>query len=192
MTTSLTPEGIDPAMTEPLDAPPLGAQERARLTRFVRVLERQRARPEAMAGFFSGIGAGGVVAALATVAFGPGREDVTDWDVLPILLRDGLHTAATWPDFDAEAFGADLAGLLREADDDRRATVSAVTSFLLASGRYDARLLSGWSRAFDALHLPAEVPLTWSSFLTGADGPRPWTGLAHVARERADAEAEHD
>jgi len=188
MTTSLTPEGAEPAP----GAARVGPQERARLTRFVRVLERQRSRPEAMAGFFSGIGAGGVVAALATVAFGPGREDVTEWDRLPILLRDGLHAAAAWPDFDAEAFGADLAGLLREADDDRRGTVSAVTSFLLASGRYDARLLAGWSRAFDALHLPAEVPLTWSSFLTGADGPRPWTGLAHVARERADAGAERD
>jgi len=181
MTTSLTPEGIDPAMAER----PTDPRERARLTRFVRVLERQQGRPEAMAGFFSGVGAAGVVAALATVAFGPGREDSTEWDRLPMLVRDGLHTAAAWSDFDAEAFGADLAALLRDADDDRRATVAAVTSFLLASGRYDARLLAGWSRAFDTLHLPADVPLTWSSFLTRTDGPQPWADLARTARERA-------
>lgn len=186
MTTSLTPEGTGPAMTEPS----VSARDAARLTRFVRVLERQRSRPEAMAGFFSGVGAAGVVAALATVAFGPGREDSTEWDRLPVLLRDGLHTAATWPEFDAEAFGADLATLLHGADDDRRATVAAVTSFLLAAGRYDARLLAGWSRAFDAPQLPADVPLTWSSFLTRTDGAQPWTELARTARERAAADRE--
>ncbi|WP_313404392.1 hypothetical protein [Aeromicrobium sp.] len=160
-------------------------QQAARFTRLMRVLERQYRRPEAMAGFFAAIGAHGVVSALATIAFGPLREDLTDWDRLPDLLRDGLHAAASWPEFDAEGFGADLAGLLREDDEDRRGTVSAVTSFLLTSGRYDERLLAGWTRAFDELSLPQDVPLTWGSFLTGADEPRPWTGLASEARRRA-------
>lgn len=183
MTTSVTPDGADPALADRGPDP----RESARLTRFVRVLERQRARPEAMAGFFAAIGATGVVAALATVAFGPGREDCAEWDRLPGLLREGLHAAATWSDFDAEAFGADLAALLRDADDDRRGTVAAVTSFLLASGRYDARLLAGWSREFDAARLPEDAALTWSSFLTGTDGARPWTDLAGAAHERAAA-----
>lgn len=160
-------------------------QQAARFTRLMRVLERQHRRPEAMAGFFAAIGAHGVVAALATIAFGPLREDLTDWDRLPDLLRDGLHAAASWPEFDAEGFGADLAGLLREDDEDRRGTVSAVTSYLLASGRYDERLLAGWTRAFDELTLPSEQPLTWASFLTATDGPRPWDGLVALAREIA-------
>lgn len=174
-------------MTDSLTSTPVDTHDDARWTRFLRVLERQSARPEAMAGFFSGIGARGVVAALATVAFGPRREEATDWHRLPELLRDGLHTAATWSDFDAEAFGAELAEMLRDGDAARRATVAAVTSFLLASGRYDGRLLAGWSRAFDALELPAPVSLTWSSFLTGADGPQPWTDLARVAAEQTAA-----
>lgn len=161
-------------------------QQAARFTRLVRVLERQHRRPEAMAGFFAAIGAHGVVSALATIAFGPYREDLTDWDDLPVLLRDGLFTAASWPPFDAEGFGADLAELLRDGDEDHRGTVAAVTSFLLASGRYDARLLAGWTRGFDALSLPPARPLTWASFLTGADGEQPWDGLVAFARDRAE------
>lgn len=169
---------------------PGGVDERqaARFDRLVAVLRRQHRRPEAMAGFFAGLGARSVVAALSTIAFGPSREDVRGWDELPALLRDGLHAAARSPHFDAEGFGADLAELLAEEDEDHRATVSAVTAFLLASGHYDERLLAGWSRAFDALTLPADPPLTWGSFLTRSDGPRPWSDLAAFVRaHRQDA-----
>ena len=168
------------------------AREAARLTRLLRVLERQHRRPEVMAGLFDQIGAAGVVPALATIAFGPHREDLVDGGRLPALLRDGLHAAASWPDFDAEGFGADLADLLREDDEGRRATVSAVTSYLLTSGRYDDRLLAGWSRGFDALTLPVPQALTWSSFLTGTDGPRPWTPLVEAARERLGVRLDED
>ncbi len=152
----------------------------------MRVLERQSNRPETMAGFFSAIGAQGVVSALAVIAFGPQREDLTSWDRLPELVRRGLYAAATWPEFDAEGFGADLADLLREDDEDRRATVSAVTAFLLTSGQYDERLLAGWSRAFDEMSLPTQQSLSWSTFLTGTDGPQPWDGLASFARTLSD------
>lgn len=173
-------------MTDVVAAPDLvSRQQAARFTRLVRVLERQHRRPEAMAGFFAAIGAHGVVAALATIAFGPHREDLTDWDALPELLRDGLYAASSWPEFDAEGFGADLAELLRDGDEDRRGTVSAVTSFLLASGRYDTRLLAGWARGFDALSLPSQRPVTWASFLTGTDGPQPWDGLVAFAHDLA-------
>lgn len=174
-------------MSEPLaESEPVSRAEAARLTRFLTVLERQCERPEAMAGFFSAIGAQGAVAALAKIAFGPQREDITSWDRLPDLLRRGLYSAAQWPHFDAEGFGADLAEMLSEDDEDRRATVSAVTSFLLTSGRYDERLLAGWSKGFDSMALPAEQALTWSSFLTGSDGPRPWDGLASFAKTISD------
>lgn len=164
-----------------------GPPDAQRLTRFVQVLRRQHTRPEAMAGFFSGVGASGVVAVLAEVAFGPGREDVTGWDDLPELVRRGLHRAARWPDFDAHGFGADLAALLEDGDEGIRATVSAVTAFLLTSGDYDARLLAGWSDAYERIALPADRPLTWASFLVGDDGPQPWSALAGVARrETAD------
>lgn len=182
------PRGDDPDMTDSLTAEQPSSQETARLTRLLRVLERQCSRPEAMAGFFAGIGARGVVAALATVMAGPWRDDVEGWDRLPDLLRDGLHSAASWPDFDAAGFGADLAGMLEGVDDGRRETVSVITSYLLASGQYHPALLGGWSRAFDALSLPEEAPLTWGSFLTGADAPRPWSGLAATAREGAAAD----
>lgn len=170
---------------KPLPTSAVDPFEAARFTRLTRVLRRQRTRPEAMAGFFAGVGAHGVVAALATIAFGPAREDVTGWDDMPELLRDGLHAAAQWPDFDAEGFGAELAELLADGDEARRATVSAVTAYLLTSDRYDERLLAGWSRAFDELMLPAERPLSWGAFLTGVDGPRPWGGLAAFARSVA-------
>lgn len=173
----------DPPTTSEL----VSRQDAARLTRLMRVLERQSDRPETMAGFFSAIGAQGVVAALAKIAFGPQREDITSWDRLPELLRRGLYSAATWPEFDAGGFGADLAELLREDDEDRRATVSAVTAFLLTSGQYDERMLSGWSKAFDELTLPAQRSLRWSTFLTGTDGPQPWDGLASFVRAIADS-----
>ncbi|GAA3536699.1 hypothetical protein AFL01nite_11280 [Aeromicrobium flavum] len=175
-------------MTDSLMTEPPTREDSAGLTRLLLVLERQCSRPEAMAGLFSGIGARGVVVAVSTAMSEPSRDDVVGWDRLPELLRDGLHAAASWPEFDAERFGADLAGLLRDEDADRRATVSAVTSFLLASGRYDAGLLGGWSRAFDELSLPQDLPLTWGSFLTGGDEPRPWSALALVARDRAAAD----
>lgn len=167
------------------------ARQAARFTRLLTVLRRQHRSPEVMAEFFTTVGAHGVVTALATVAFGPRREDLAGGEGLPELLRDGLHAASAWPEFDAEGFGADLAELLRDQDEDGRATVSAVTSYLLASGRYDARLLAGWSRAFDELALPAASPVTWSSFLTGTDGPRPWEGLAAVAHDVAHDLLEH-
>lgn len=182
------PRGDDPDMTDSLTTDEPSTQDTARLTRLLRVLERQCSRPEAMAGFFAGIGARGVVTALATVVAGPWREDVEGWHRLPDLLRDGLHSAASWPDFDADGFGADLAAMLEDEDDARRETVAAITSFLLASGRYHPALLGGWSRAFDELSLPESVPLTWASFLTGVDEPRPWSGLAAVARERIAAD----
>lgn len=179
-------------MTDSLTTAQPSRRDSAERTRLLRVLERQCSRPEAMAGFFAGIGARGVVMALASATAGPADDVVAGWDRLPDLLRDGLHAAATWPEFDAEGFGADLAGLLRDADDDRRATVSAITSFLLASGRYDAGLLGGWSRAFDELSLPQDLPLTWGTFLTGVDEPRPWSALALVARDRAAADGRDD
>jgi hypothetical protein len=183
-------ERHDRPMTDSLTTEPPSRQDSARLTRLLRVLERQCSRPEAMAGLFAGIGAHGAVVALATVMSEPRRDDVVGWDRLPELVRDGLHAAASWPDFDADGFGADLAGLLRDEDDDRRATVSAITSFLLASGRYDAALLGGWSRAFDEMSLPTDVPLTWGSFLTGADEPRPWSALVLTARDRGAADGQ--
>jgi len=192
-TTPDTTERQPDPMTDTLEPAP-GADRRAaaRLSRFLRVLERQRTRPEAMAGFFEGIGAAGVVAALATVMAEPARADVPEWNSLPEWLRDGLHTAATWPEFDAEGFGADLAGLLRVDDDERRETVSLITSFLLTTGAYDGALLAGWNRAYDALHLPAEVPLTWGSFLTGTDGSRPWGDLVDAAMRSARAAADRE
>ncbi|MTB88416.1 hypothetical protein H9L21_01170 [Aeromicrobium senzhongii] len=177
-------------MTESLATEQPSRQDSAELTRVLRVLERQRTRPEVMAEFFAGVGARGVVMALATTVSEPSREDVAGWDRLPDLLRDGLYAAVSWPGFDAEAFGADLAELLRDTDDSRRATISAITSFLLASGRYDSRLLAGWSRAFDELSLPQDVPLTWGSFLTGVDEPQPWSALAVIARQSAAADGQ--
>lgn len=177
------PKGAS-AMTDSLTTEEHRREDSDGLARLLQVLERQHSRPEAMAGFFAGIGARGVVMALATVMAGPPRDDVAGWHRMPDLLRDGLHAAASWPDFDSEGFGADLAELLRDEDERRRETVSAVTSFLLASGRYDVGLLGGWSRAFDELRLPGDLPLTWASFLTGVDAPQPWTALAAAARDR--------
>ena len=170
-------------------APPMiDPHEAARLTRFLGVLRRQHRQPEVMSGFFAGVGAAGVVAALSTVAFGPRREDVAGWDGLPELLRRGLLAAARWPTFDAEGFCSDLAALLEDDDPDVRATVSAATAFLLTSGDYDSRLLAAWSRAHDRLTLPRDGVLTWGSFLVGADGPQPWAGLAGEARGHASAD----
>lgn len=183
------PKGAS-AMTDSLTTEQPRRVDADGLRRLLRVLQRQRSRPEAMAGFFSGVGARGVVMALATTLVEPPREDVEGWSRLPEFLRDGLHAAASWPDFDAEGFGADLADLLRDADEGRRETVSVVTSFLLASGLYHPGLLAGWSRAFDELSLPEDLPLTWGSFLTGADEPQPWSALAATARDRAAGDAQ--
>lgn len=147
--------------------------------RLLRVLRRQSTHPEVMAAFFGDVGARGVVTTLASVAFGPLSESVLDLAELPGLVREGLQAAARWPNFDAEGFGAELAGLLRDATE--RDTVAAITSYLLTSGGYDPRLLAGWSSGFDDLEVPRPVPLTWGSFLSGDDGDRSWTGLAGVA-----------
>ncbi len=149
--------------------------------RLLRVLRRQSSQPEVMAAFFDEVGAREIVTALASVAFGPLSEDVLDVAELPGLVREGLQAAARWPGFDAEGFGGELAGLLRDAQE--RDTVAAITSYLLTSSGYDSRLLTGWSAGFDDLDMPQPVPLTWGSFLAGHDGNRSWTGLADAAAQ---------